>query len=208
MVNTLKNYWAEVTFIILTIGGIVLLAFGVDETIRLTPLYILLNTGILIYRYWSVSYIRSILVTAASVGFFAELIGVQTGILFGDYIYGSVLGLKIFDVPIMVGVMWALVMMVVWSLIPEKWRLYKIPVAGLLAVLYDLVLEHFATRFDLWTWDGSIPLSNYVGWFVVSSLIAAVYTYKGYALKPTFMSVITMPLHIIFFVTALVLIGA
>lgn len=204
--NTFKNYWAEVLFIILTIGGIVLLALGVDTIIRLTPLYILLNAAIIVYRYWSIPHIKSIIGVAACIGFFAELLGVQTGIIFGDYIYGSVLGPKIFDVPIMVGVMWALVMLVIWSVLPEKWRLYRIPVAGLLAVLYDLVLEHFATRFGLWGWDGSIPLSNYLGWFVVATLIASIYTYNGYVLKPTVIAAITMPLHIVFFVTALVLV--
>ena len=108
----LKTYWPEILFSILTIGGVIFLLAGVEDIIKLTPLYLLMNTGLLIYAYRNQKSLLYMIITAASIGFFAEFIGVQTGLLFGDYIYGSVLGPKILDVPIMVSVMWALVMLV------------------------------------------------------------------------------------------------
>ena len=39
-------------------------------------------------------------------GFGVEVIGVETGLLFGDYEYGSGLGPKVLKVPMLMGVLW------------------------------------------------------------------------------------------------------
>ena len=41
-------------------------------------------------------------------GFSVEYIGVKTGILFGEYSYGENLGLKLFGVPLIIGVNWVI----------------------------------------------------------------------------------------------------
>lgn len=204
--SSIKKYWPEIVFVFFTISGIALKAIGVDYVEQLTPLYLLLNLGLLMYRYRD-AHVLPLLYIAAGIGFFAELIGVQTGLLFGDYIYGTVLGPKLFDVPIMVGVMWALVMLVIWALLPGKLGISRIPLAASIAVLYDLILEHFATRFGLWNWEGSIPLSNYIGWFIVASCIASVYHYRGYLVRTTLLAQLTLPVHIVFFLFALYFAG-
>ena len=38
----------------------------------------------------------------------SEILGVKFGVIFGDYEYGSALGLKIFDVPLLIGANWAI----------------------------------------------------------------------------------------------------
>ena len=43
---------------------------------------------------------------AFCIGFTSEVIGVQTGILFGDYSYGTNLGFKFLGVPIVIGLLW------------------------------------------------------------------------------------------------------
>src|SRR5689334_18557252 len=48
---------------------------------------------------------------AAGIGFAAEVIGVHTGVPFGDYRYGSTLGARLFGVPIVVALAW---MMLAW----------------------------------------------------------------------------------------------
>ncbi len=45
-------------------------------------------------------------IVAFMAGFFAEVIGVHTGLLFGNYNYGNILGLKVFNVPLIIGINW------------------------------------------------------------------------------------------------------
>ena len=53
----------------------------------------------------SVSLIKAVFF-AFSLGFIIEVLGVQTGVLFGAYSYGDPLGFKVFDVPLLIGVNW------------------------------------------------------------------------------------------------------
>jgi putative membrane protein len=204
--SIVKKYWAEFLFIFLTAVGLLLLAIIGTDIIRITPMYIILNLGILFYRLGLSKKILSMFLVAALIGYIAEFIGVKTGILFGDYVYGSVLLVEFSGVPLLIGFMWGLVMLCIWMVIPVMkigWR--SIPLAGALAVLYDFPLEHFATRFDLWGWGGSIPVSNAVGWFFIASIIATVFYKNNRILHPLPIAYVTIISHLCFFSFALVL---
>jgi len=203
----IKKYWAEILLSFLTFCGVCTTLLIGSDALKLTPVFITLNLGLVLIKYQNVSVLWPMVLTAALIGTVAEAIGVQTGIIFGEYIYGSVLGPKIFDTPLMVGVMWALVMIVIWAQLPDKFGWWRVVMASLGAVVYDLVLEHFATRFDLWQWNGSIPLSNYIGWFLVASLIGLVYQKNKWSLTSNLLVKITLPLHIILFVCSLIIVG-
>ena len=43
--------------------------------------------------------------------YLTEVIGVKTGLIFGEYSYGNVLGIKLFDVPIIIGLNWVFVIL-------------------------------------------------------------------------------------------------
>ena len=42
-------------------------------------------------------------------GFVVEVVGVQTGLIFGSYSYGATLGVKLFDTPLLIGLNWIFV---------------------------------------------------------------------------------------------------
>lgn len=199
------KHWAEITLVFITIMGILIYAFGFTSVISYTALYLILNM-ILLWVVWRNSRdLMAVWLIAGSLGYVAEVIGVQTGLLFGDYAYGGVLGPKLFGVPILVGLLWSLVMSVIWSLIPKRFGWRRIFVLGATAVAYDFVLEFFAVKFDLWKWVGGIPLTNAIGWFLVASLIGLVYHLKDYQLPKTYLAITILPLHIIFFISLIVL---
>ena len=50
-------------------------------------------------------------------GLLAEIIGVQTGILFGSYAYGETLGLKIFGAPLVIGLNWVTTVIICASIV-------------------------------------------------------------------------------------------
>jgi putative membrane protein len=205
MMVMIKKYWAELILVISTIVGVLLFAVGYDGIILLTPIYLLLNMVLLYGRLGKRSGVLLMWVLAGSIGFVAELVGVHTGLLFGDYSYGTVLGPALFGVPILVAVLWALVMTTLWSVVPDSLGTRRIPLVGFLAVLYDVTLEHFATRFGLWTWMGSIPASNALGWFIVAVCIATLYHVKGYKLETNLLTKILLSTHTLFFLTILIL---
>jgi len=111
--------------------------------------------------------------------FLLEAVGVKTGMIFGSYSYGNVLGPKLLEVPLLIGINWALIILGT-TIISSKLTKNKIllPVfAGLLAVTFDFILEPVAIGLNYWSWeDGNIPLQNYLAWFVIGTFSAILFT--------------------------------
>lgn len=112
------------------------------------------------------------------VGVGVELIGVHTGYLFGDYTYGESLGIKFYDVPLIIGINWGMLAIISAS-IAKRFQLNKYVqaiVAALFMLLLDVLIEPVAMVSDYWTWEGDvIPLFNFVCWFGVALLLQFVY---------------------------------
>ncbi|MBC7744491.1 MAG: carotenoid biosynthesis protein [Flavobacterium sp.] len=105
-------------------------------------------------------------------GFFIEVLGVSTGFIFGVYTYGETLGIKLADVPLMIGVNW--IILIYCTGISIKYlkirnHLVRATLGSLFLVILDILIEPVAIRFNYWSWDGmNIPFQNYVAWFVFS----------------------------------------
>lgn len=142
---------------------------------ELTPLNLILTNILLfsLHRNWSTQFILfAALVTIT--GFLAEVLGVHTGLLFGQYTYGGALGLKLWDVPLLIGLNWLMLVYSTGTIVSKlKVNLVVKALAGAcLMVLLDFFLEPVAMHFDFWDWKGGvIPLSNYLGWFGLAFLL-------------------------------------
>lgn len=109
------------------------------------------------------------------VTFTTEVVGVKTGLVFGEYTYGATLGLHLLEVPVVIGFNWVLV--VVGSVLVAKKLTKNIYVAsligGLISMVFDIFLEPVAIEYDYWTWAGSsIPIQNYIAWFVIAAIFS------------------------------------
>ncbi len=146
-----------------------------DLTISLTPINLLITAGLLIYCHDAPKKRLFIfLTTSFLIGYFIEVIGVASGFPFGEYSYGRTLGFKVLDVPLLIGVNWFILSygfgMLTAGLRANKF--VKALVGALGMVGLDFFIEPIAIRFDYWAWaEHSIPLSNYLGWFVIAFLI-------------------------------------
>lgn len=147
-----------------------------------TPFHLLLITLILLWdsKIWNIKFGMCI-ASAFLIGIASEIIGVNTGWLFGSYSYTDALGITLFGVPLLIGVTWigttyaCNVISTSWSNSTFLAAVY----AALLMVLFDIVLERFATAVPLWQWAaGVIPLYNYVCWFVIGLLISGLFQYQ------------------------------
>jgi putative membrane protein len=124
-------------------------------------------------------------------GFTVEAIGVNTGLLFGTYEYGSELGPKLYGVPLVLGFNWYCVVAACVHMV-LKWFPTSLPlvikaiIVGLLCVLLDYFIEPVAIKYDFWDWENSvIPLFNYVCWFIFATIFAGVYLLKVKILNST-----------------------
>ena len=113
------------------------------------------------------------------IGFGAELIGVHTGLLFGNYSYGESLGPKLWDVSIVIGINWG-VLTVTAASVTYRMNLptsIKLLINALILVVFDFVMEPVAMKNDFWSWENNtIPFYNYVCWFFVALILQLIYT--------------------------------
>ena len=180
-----------------TIGLVGLLFFDKAFFLNATPVNLLLSFMLLIWTQTekNLSFFIFLLICFA-VGISVEVIGVNSGILFGDYTYGNVLGLKIKNVPVLIGLNWFIIIYCCGISIntllmkainrvaadtgntPIALKALSVIVDGAtLAVFFDWLMEPVAVKLGYWVWngDGSIPMFNYICWFVVSLLLLAVF---------------------------------
>jgi putative membrane protein len=116
-------------------------------------------------------------------GFLVEAIGVNTGLLFGEYEYGQELGWKVLGVPLVLGLNWYCVVAasthVVLRWVPKRvGLLLRAALAGALCTALDFLIEPVAMRYDFWDWQGHVvPWFNYTCWWLFATIFAAVYLY-------------------------------
>lgn len=157
---------------IYTVGIVTVLLGYADSLMKLTPYNLIFASAVLLIN--AEGFGRKFLiwfVVIAVAGYLIELLGIITGLIFGSYSYGAGLGMKLFDVPVIIGVNWAVLVFATAALIHHlSWpRWLKSAVAAMLMVSYDVLLEPIAIRFDFWTWEGgSIPLQNYFAWWFIA----------------------------------------
>lgn len=114
------------------------------------------------------------------IGMFSEFIGVNYGLIFGEYIYGNNLGFKLFGVPFLIGLNWVILTVIcanIASTLIKNNSIIQIIILGTLLMLFmDFVMEPIAPKLDLWKFKNLVvPTSNYIGWLIISILTQTIY---------------------------------
>lgn len=197
-------------FIIFYIIGILgmLIPHTFPIFIKLIPFALLLNFFYLAYFHPDKKNITSVIVFSFILfsGFIIEMIGVKSGIIFGKYRYGSNLGLKIFETPVLIGFNW-LFLAYTTSSVLEKLRYsvaVKIILASVIMLIYDIILEQAAPMTGMWYWhNNSVPLQNFIIWFVLAMLFhSLIKVFKVKTENP--LSLVILCSQFIFFITLLI----
>ena len=129
-------------------------------------------------------------------GILVEIIGTKTGILFGNYSYGTVLGPTFMNVPYIIGLNWFMIIYcagISMNILLHKMvdqintitnnkkpiiKLLSLVIDGAtLAVFFDWIMEPIAIKLGYWKWggDGAVPFFNYVCWFLVSLFLLFIF---------------------------------
>lgn len=153
--------------------------------LRFTPLTLLLSAALLLAfqpeRTWEFG---QFCLGVGLLGFVAEVVGVHTGKLFGNYTYGDTLGPKWLDVPPLMALNWVLMTYLAGVLarrLPLGELARTLLAAGLM-VGFDLCLELPAGRYDFWHWTaGVIPFRNFRDWFILACVAQMLFNRARFA---------------------------
>jgi bisanhydrobacterioruberin hydratase len=196
--NKINRYQAAVAIAILfhAIGLIGILFFDSKLIAATTPVNLALMFVLLLWTQKEKNgYFFLFAAVTIGVGFFVEVIGVNTGVLFGEYTYGPVLGYKFQHVPLNIGINWFIIIyccgISVHTLLmkainrisfetqtpPMALKAMSVIIDGAtLAVLFDWIMEPIAVKLNFWHWsEETIPFYNYICWFVISNILLAVF---------------------------------
>jgi putative membrane protein len=180
--------------------------------VQLTPANLLLSSGLLLWSMPGWSKVRAgWLLWAAAVGFAAEVAGVNTGLLFGAYRYGSVLGWQSWNTPFIIAVNWMMVTYLanetVARILSNRSGVFHAAVAASFCTALDVVIEPTAIRLGYWTWAQEMPpMQNYVDWWIISFIISLAWPVCMGEAHRNPMAPILLILQIVFFLAGLFLI--
>lgn len=191
-----------------SIGLVGLLFFDKDFFLAATPVNLLLSFALLIWTQREKNiFFYLFLLACFTVGISVEIIGTNSGMLFGNYTYGNVLGFKFKNVPVLIGINWFIIIycsgISIHTLLmkainrvaahtqkpPTVLKAISVIVDGAtLAVFFDWLMEPVAVKLGYWVWngDGSIPLFNYICWFIVSLLLLALFHFAKFSKQNKF----------------------
>jgi putative membrane protein len=142
--------------------------------ILLIPYVLLFHFALVVAYHSKKSFSHSLITLAVFITIFlagmaVEIVGVQTGKIFGSYSYGDGLGVHFMSVPVLIGINWMFMVYASASFanmfrVPQWMRVF---IGAGIMVLYDLILEQVAPVMDMWEFSGNtVPVQNYSMWFV------------------------------------------
>ncbi len=169
-------FYSVLALVIIHLAGVI----GIKSSwsalfLSLTPVNLMVCTALFFINHKTKNtsfYVFAIVVFLC--GFFVEVAGVATGKVFGVYTYGATLGLKLFAVPLVMGLNW-LMLIYCAGCICHKLKtniVFKSITGAAMLTALDILIEPSAMRYDFWNWAQSIiPVQNFVAWFVISFVL-------------------------------------
>ena len=164
------------------ISGMIGISYGNKEFfLAFTPFNLLVSFVLLLInqkRFYSIE-LKSVFLIFI-IGMVSEILGVNYGLIFGDYVYLDNLGVKILGVPVLIGLNWIILTFITGSLssLIFKNKYISVLLGAIFMILVDLLMEPVAPLLGFWIFDlPTVPLQNYIGWFVVGIITHSIYQF-------------------------------
>lgn len=135
-------------------------------------------------------------VISAVISWVYEQIGVETGLIYGPYHYGDLLGAKLGHVPVIIPAAWFMMIYpsyILANLIadgaPAGTRggaprvLWLAALSAMIMTAWDVVVDPtYSTVMQAWTWEQGgeyfgVPLQNYAGWLLTTFTVYLIYRF-------------------------------
>ena len=125
----------------------------------------------------------ALIASSVVLGFAVEVLGVATGVPFGDYRYSAALGPQVLRVPVVIAFAWT---MLAWPAALVARRLVRsfparVVLGAWALAAWDFFLDPQMVSAGYWHWAPgahtlpgvpTVPVSDYVGWLLVATLIS------------------------------------
>ncbi len=176
-----KNTAIGFLIILHTVGYISIGLEVMPAVVYLTPINLLISLAVAMYfDEQELKFKLSFAFPVFLLGYGIEVIGVQTGAIFGEYAYGDILGFKLWDTPPMIGVNWVLLCFssgyFINSLLPDLPYILKAALAAGLLVILDIIIEPVAIEWGMWTWAAAdVPHQNYLAWWIIGFFMMLIF---------------------------------
>lgn len=168
------------TYVIFYAVGLALYFFPVTRQlfVLITPYTLLLVavSAFLFHKEWN-SKTVVVLCSIFIISMLVEIVGVATGKLFGFYNYNSSLGIRIADVPVIIGINWIILIYASNAILTKisTNKILRVSGASVLMVIYDVVLEQAAPLMNMWKFENDFPpIRNYIMWFLMAVLFQSI----------------------------------
>ncbi len=172
--------------------------------VKITPIHLVIISVVLFWENTTLDWkFLLFFIVCFALGFGAEVLGVNKHLIFGNYTYSSVLGYSFMGVPCVIGLLWVSTTyacnQISMTLFPHtQW--ISILAAALLMTGFDFMIEPFAVKYGLWSWqNGIIPDLNYYSWFGVGLIVSILY-HKVFGNKSNAISSYFLLTQIVFFI--------
>ncbi|MGI4740556.1 MAG: carotenoid biosynthesis protein [Janthinobacterium lividum] len=204
-VSGLRLRVAQGLVLLFHLTGFVGLVFSQDKAfyLKYTPLTLLLTAALLAAFQPERSLLFWLFVMQAFLlGMVAEIVGTNTGLLFGHYTYGATLGPQYMGAPWLIGLNWVVITYLAGILaayLPVSWWM-RVLVGAVLMVGFDLCLEPVAGRYDFWHWTGDlVPLRNFRDWFLLALLMQLLFVRTPFAKRNALVPLVYLVQLLFFF---------
>ena len=174
------------------------------DFILLTPLNLLISAALVSYydKNKTKDFLSLFSIVFAT-GYLVEVLGVKTGLIFGSYAYGPVLGPKLFETPLSMGINWFILIYGAGNLMNQlksRWPIFlKACIGALALILLDLLIEPVAIHYNFWRWENDvIPIQNYIAWWLISVVLLVVF-FKILGNSINKVAIVLFVLQLIFF---------
>lgn len=195
---------ARIFWIWFFIGFVLMVFFQVPDILQFSKslffVFFALYALAVIIQGWKLKPIQVvwIVIPVGFLSLWVEAVGTATGIPFGHYTYGDMIGWKVMDVPVTIGFAWIAVVTMVIMFSSAHSRFWRACEVGMWAMFLDLVLDPAAVAEGFWKWHAAtidpdhsiwynlwsgaafytIPFSNFVSWFALAFVLSFFYPLK------------------------------
>ncbi len=134
---------------------------------------------LILYQAWGLARTLKTLSALMALAYLTELLGSSTGLPFGKYHYTNILQPQLAGVPLLIPLAWLMMLPPAWAIgqiiSPRRGAL----LAALAFTAWDLFLDPQMVGWGVWAWEipgqyFGIPLSNYLGWLLISMLMTLI----------------------------------
>jgi len=138
----------------------------------------------------------SLFILGSSIGFLIEYLGLMTGFPFGGYKYLLFNGYKLLGVPTPIIFSWGIYITIGYLAACYYTQKFRWLYASIFLIVLDMAIDPLMVSRGVWRWNihtsiewFGIPYTNFIGWFIVTSVSILIYEAINRYSEPTLQNI-------------------